>query len=102
MLKCSGLLLTLFLILAITAVQSMIRSPDFDRKMLLLATRMAHESDMKLLLLTVLEALLQTLKRGENLEGNVESLTLIRCTLRLVLSLLDEPASNQFVSVPRN
>ena len=65
--------------------------------MILLATRMANESDMKTLLLTSLEALLQTLKRGENLEDDIEAITLIRCIIRLVSSLLDDPVSNQQV-----
>lgn len=73
------------------------RSLDFDRKMLLLATRMAHESHMNQLLLTVLEALLRTLKRGENIEADIEATTLIRCIIRIVISLLDELESNQSV-----
>lgn len=73
----------------------MSRSPDFDRKMLLLATRMAHESKMNALLLTVLEALLRTLKCGENLEADLEAITLIRCIIRIVISLLDESISDQ-------
>jgi hypothetical protein len=80
---------------AITAVHQMSRSPDFDRKMLLLATRMAHESKMNALLLTVLEALLRTLKCGENVEADLEVITLIRCIIRIVISLLDESISNR-------
>lgn len=73
-------------------------SLDFDRKMLLLATRMAHESHMNQLLLTVLEALLRTLKHGENLEADIEASTLIRCIIRIVTSLLNESDSNQSVA----
>jgi hypothetical protein len=91
------LTLTLWLPSAITSVRRLISSPDFDRKMILLAIRMANESDMKSLLLTTLEALLQTLKRGENLEDDMEAIMLIRCIIRLVGSLLDESMSNQQV-----
>ena len=70
-------------------------SPDFDRKMLLLATSMAHESDMKNLLLFILEALLKTLKRESGLEADTEAVTLVRCTVRLVHSLLDNEPHNR-------
>jgi len=81
---------------AVSAVKAIVGSPDFDRRMLLLATSMAHESDMKNLLLTVLEALLRTLKRESGLEADVEAITLVRCIVRLVHSLLDnEPHDRQ-------
>ena len=72
---------------AVSAVKAIVGSPDFDRRMLLLATSMAHESDMKNLLLTVLEALLKTLKRESGLEADTEAITLVRCIVRLVHSL---------------
>lgn len=74
----------------------MVQAPDFDRKMLLLATQLAHESDMKGLLLSVLDALLQTLSHRE---GNniTEAMIIIRCSIRLILNLLAEPAANQYV-----
>lgn len=74
----------------------MVQAPDFDRKMLLLATQLAHESDMKGLLLAVLDALLQTLnfREGNNI---TEAMILIRCSIRLILKLLTEPVANQYV-----
>ena len=72
---------------AVSAVEAIVGSPDFDRRMLLLATSMAHESDMKNLLLTVLEALLKTLKRESGLGADTEAITLVRCIVRLVHSL---------------
>ena len=80
---------------AVTAVRAIVGSPDFDRRMLLLATSMAHESDMKDLLFTVLEALLKTLKRESGLEADVEAITLVRCIIRLVHSLLDNEPHNR-------
>jgi hypothetical protein len=80
---------------AIRAVHDMLRSPDFDRKMLLLATQISHQSEMKVVLLSVLEALLKTLKVGDSGEVVVEAMTLIRCIIRLALGLLAEPATNQ-------
>jgi len=76
----------------------MARATDFDRKMLILATQLAHESDMKGLLLSVLDALLQTLNITE---GNMvtEAMVLIRCAIRLILKLMTEPAANQCVSI---
>jgi hypothetical protein len=80
---------------AVSAVKGIVGSPDFDRRMLLLATSMAHESDMKNLLLTVLEVLLKTLKRDSGLEADVEAITLVRCIVRLVHSLLDNGPHNR-------
>jgi hypothetical protein len=73
----------------------MVNAADFDRKMLLLATQISHESEMKPVLLSVLEALLKTLKIKNSGEAVVEAMTLIRCIIRLVLKLLVEPASNK-------
>jgi len=81
--------------IAVSAVRAIVSSPDFDRRMLLLATSMAHESNMRDLLLTVLEALLTTLKRGNGLEADVEAVTLVRCIVRLVHSLLDNEPRNR-------
>ncbi|KAH7925693.1 SPO22-domain-containing protein [Leucogyrophana mollusca] len=79
---------------AITAVRSMAEAPDFDRKMLLLACRLSHESGLKALLLSVLKALLDTLSFRENLDTVTEAMTLTRCIIRLILKLLGEPAAN--------
>ncbi|KAL4254899.1 Sporulation-specific protein 22/ZIP4 [Abortiporus biennis] len=80
---------------AMISVQEMVQAPDFDRKMLLLATQLVNQSDMKTLLLSVLEALLMTVKDGENMEFNVEALTLIRCIIRLVMKLIGDPVAKK-------
>ncbi|KAJ7752626.1 meiosis protein SPO22/ZIP4 like-domain-containing protein [Mycena metata] len=84
---------------AIRAIRDMAKAADFDRKMLLLATQISHESKMKTVLLSVLEALLKTLKIENSGETVVEAMTLIRCIIRLVLKLLVEPASNKPVLI---
>ncbi|KAJ7474020.1 meiosis protein SPO22/ZIP4 like-domain-containing protein [Mycena latifolia] len=84
---------------AIRAVKDMVKAADFDRKMLLLATQISHESEMKTVLLSVLEALLKTLKFENSGETVVEAMTLIRCIIRLVLKLLVEPAANKPVLI---
>ncbi|KAF7340474.1 hypothetical protein MVEN_01967700 [Mycena venus] len=84
---------------AIRAIRDMVNAADFDRKMLLLATQISHESEMKTVLLSVLEALLKTLKIENSGETVVEAMTLIRCIIRLVLKLLVEPASNKPVLI---
>jgi len=77
----------------------MAEAPDFDRKMLLLATQLANESDMKTLLLAVLEALLDTVRKQDGHQLHMEALTLIRCIIRLTVKLMTEPgvSSNGFV-----
>lgn len=72
----------------------MVAAPDFDRRMLLLACRLSHDSDMKGLLLSVLRHLLDTLNFRENADAMTESMTLIRCIIRLTLKLLGEPGAN--------
>ncbi|KAJ3558726.1 hypothetical protein NM688_g744 [Phlebia brevispora] len=84
---------------AIRAVKTMVKAPDFDRKMLLLATQLANETDMKKLLLSVLEALLETLDIQQD-EIHTEAITLIRCIIRLVVKLIDEAPANRPVLVP--
>lgn len=83
------------LLVAIRAIHDMVKAPDFDRKMLLLATQVSHQSEMKGVLLAVLESLLKTLKIGSNGEVVVEAMTLIRCIVKLLLHLLVEPAANK-------
>jgi len=73
----------------------MLKAPDFDRKMLLLATQISHQSEMKGVLLSVLESLLKTLKIGSSGEVIVEAMTLVRCIVKLVLGLLVQPAANR-------
>ncbi|TFK68509.1 SPO22-domain-containing protein [Pluteus cervinus] len=81
---------------AIKAIQDMVKARDFDRKMLLLATQISHQSEMKPVLLSVLEALLNTLTFG-NAKGEAieEAMSLIRCIIRLSLKILDEPTANR-------
>ncbi|EGN94196.1 hypothetical protein SERLA73DRAFT_115156 [Serpula lacrymans var. lacrymans S7.3] len=80
---------------AIKCVHEMVAAPGFDRKMLLLATQLSRDSDMKALLLSVLNALLSTLKYRENVDTVTEAMTLIRCIIRLILQLLGQPGANK-------
>ncbi|KAJ7609436.1 hypothetical protein FB45DRAFT_944458 [Roridomyces roridus] len=84
---------------AIRATRDMVKAADFDRKMLLLATQISYESEMKSVLLAVLDGLLRTLKMEKSGETVVEAVTLIRCIIRLVLKLLVEPAANKPVLI---
>lgn len=77
----------------------MASAPDFDRKMLLLATQLANESDMKALLLSVLETLLKMVQNQPEKDIHVEGLSLIRCVIRLVVKLMGEPAANGYVVI---
>ncbi|KAJ3483561.1 hypothetical protein NLI96_g6231 [Meripilus lineatus] len=61
---------------AIASVEAMVKSPDFDNKMLLLAVQLAYESDLKTLLLSILEVLLANVDRQQNGEFELEVLTL--------------------------
>lgn len=85
------------ILIAISVVQDILKAPDFDRKMLLLATQISHQSEMKIVLLSVLEALLKTLKVENSGETVVEAMTLIRCIIRLGLGLLVDPTANRLV-----
>jgi hypothetical protein len=76
----------------------MTSAPNFDHKMLLLATQVTHQSGRTTILLAVLEELLNLVKAS--LDGNetvsvMESLTLVRCVIRLCAKLLDEKGSNK-------
>jgi hypothetical protein len=79
--------------LAIRAVRAMINGSGFDQRMLLMATRLAHETDLKNVLLSVLQELLDYVRAGKSTEMNVEPVTLIRCIIRLVLRLIADPAN---------
>lgn len=80
---------------AIRAVKDMQAAPDFDRNMLLLATQICHRSEQKRILLSVLEALLKTLKLGSSGEMVVEAMALLRCIIKLILGLLVDPLVNR-------
>jgi hypothetical protein len=67
----------------------MIQATDFDRKMLLLATQLAHDANLKILLLTVLESLLKYLCSQEGLDSEVEALTMVRYVAELNRSKRD-------------
>ncbi|KAI0762520.1 meiosis protein SPO22/ZIP4 like-domain-containing protein [Fomes fomentarius] len=84
---------------AVAAVHEMVHASDFNKKMLLLATRLANESGMKHLLLSVLEALLDGSIRG-GLEVEAEAITLVRCIIRLVLRIMSEPGASLAGFVP--
>ncbi|VDB86539.1 unnamed protein product [Peniophora sp. CBMAI 1063] len=75
------------------AVTNMVKASDYEGSMLLMAIRLAHESDLKVLLLSVLEEMLRSLKQAESLRAEPEAVALIRCTIRLVLRLMAEPIS---------
>ncbi|KAI0344026.1 hypothetical protein BDW22DRAFT_1412644 [Trametopsis cervina] len=79
---------------AIVLVQNMVKAPDFDTKMLLLATQLANESNMKALLLSVLETLLTETRKQPGHGIHYESLALIRCIIRLVVKLMGEPTAD--------
>ncbi|KAG0701956.1 meiosis protein SPO22/ZIP4 like-domain-containing protein [Suillus ampliporus] len=79
---------------AINSIRNMVHAVGFDRKMILLACRLAHDLDMKGLLLAVLRALLETLNFRENVENITEAMALIRCIIRLIIKLLGEPAAD--------
>lgn len=85
---------------AIDAVKRMAAASDFNRKMLLLATQLANEFDMKKVLLSVLEALLHTVQSSDGNDLGHDTVTLIRCIIRLVLKLMAEPGADRTVLVP--
>ncbi|KAI0045733.1 hypothetical protein FA95DRAFT_1596662 [Auriscalpium vulgare] len=80
---------------AIRAVQAMVQASQFDRKMLLMAFRLAHESDLKNLLLAVLQELLNFVRDRERIEADVEPVTLVRCMIRLVMRLQADPTNDK-------
>ncbi|KZT68843.1 hypothetical protein DAEQUDRAFT_711357 [Daedalea quercina L-15889] len=80
---------------AIDLVRAMVTASGFDRKTLMLATQLANESDMKRLLLSVLEALLGTMGSNGDPSSDTEALTLARCIIRLILKLMGEPGSDR-------
>ncbi|KAG8763910.1 hypothetical protein FRC11_009432 [Ceratobasidium sp. 423] len=81
---------------AIQAVENMLGSSDFDRKTLLLATQLAHETKQKTLLLAVLEAMYKTLQREPHVDVETEGIILVRCSIRILLDLLKEPLAATF------
>lgn len=63
---------------AVVAIQHMTQSPDFDRKMLLMVVQLAHENQLKQVLLNVLSALLRTLSIESGVPNVIEGITLTR------------------------
>ena len=61
---------------AVRAVQEMVLTPDFDHKMLLLATNIARDS--KSVLHAVLAALLKTIRGKEATDLNLQAIPLTR------------------------
>ncbi|TFK28437.1 hypothetical protein FA15DRAFT_60912 [Coprinopsis marcescibilis] len=80
---------------AICAIKAIQAAPDFDRTMLLLATQISHRSELKRILLAVLEGLLKSLKLGSSGEIVVEAMALLRCIIRVILGLLVDPLANR-------
>ncbi|KAH9177088.1 hypothetical protein EDB89DRAFT_1938043 [Lactarius sanguifluus] len=78
---------------AIRAVKDMVHGTCFDQRMLLMATRLAHESDMKNVLLSVLQELIDFVGSRKTTEMNVEPVTLVRCMIRLILRLIADPVN---------
>ena len=58
-----------------------------------MATRLAHETDLKNVLLVVLQEILDHVRARNATEINVEPITLIRCMIRLVLRLIADAAN---------
>ena len=58
-----------------------------------MATRLAHETDLKNVLLSVLQEILDHVRARKATEINVEPITLIRCMIRPVLRLIADPAN---------
>lgn len=71
----------------------MINATDFDRKMLMLAMNLARQLENQSLLHAILERLLETLRRDGDVDEAVQRFTLIRCLVRLTLSLMEHPGA---------
>ena len=71
----------------------MVEASDFDKRMLLMATKLAHEADLKTLLLSVLEELLRSTLRDSGLRVGPETTALVRCTIRMVIRLMADPVT---------
>ncbi|KAJ7772356.1 hypothetical protein B0H16DRAFT_1685378, partial [Mycena metata] len=78
-----------------TKATTQTRRRSDSRHGLLLATQISHESEMKTASLSVLEALLKSLKIESSGGMVVEAITLIRCIIELALKLLVELVSNR-------
>lgn len=63
---------------AVRAIREMVKAPGHDRRMLLLATQLAHERDLKPLLVAVLDALLADVRAQKGVDNEIEGVTLIR------------------------
>ena len=72
----------------------MVKAPDFDRKMLYLATQLSHECDMKTFL-SALQAFLKTVAISDKADTLIDGMTLIRCIIRLVLKPLNDKAADR-------
>lgn len=63
--------------------------------MLLLATQLAHEVNLKNTLLVSLEALLKTAQTHGPMDTDIEAVCLVRCIIRLVIRLMKETANEK-------
>lgn len=84
---------------AINAIKDVVNAPDFDRRMLILATQITHRSDNRRVLIVVLECLLKSLKVGSGSEAVPETMTLLRCIIKLILGSLAQPVTKRWVSL---
>lgn len=69
----------------------MVSATDFSCDMLLLAIQISHESGMEHLLLVVLDALLETNYLKDDETSHTDAMTVIRCSIRLIIKLLSRP-----------
>ncbi|PVG03379.1 hypothetical protein CPB86DRAFT_810987 [Serendipita vermifera] len=80
---------------ATQAIHMMVKALDFDQKMLLLATNLAREVQNRQLLHTILETLLTNTYHDGVKESASQGMTIVRCLVRLVLQMIEEPTANQ-------
>ncbi|KIM34318.1 hypothetical protein M408DRAFT_19240 [Serendipita vermifera MAFF 305830] len=81
-------------------VDMMMKANDFDRRMLLMATNFARETQNHPLLQPVLAGLLDTLKEDKEVDIHAQGLLVIRCLARLVLQMTEEPGANLKKLIP--
>lgn len=87
---------------AINAIKDVVNAPDFDRRMLILATQITHRSDNRRVLMVVLECLLKSLKVGSGSDAAPETMTLVRCIIKLILGSLVQPVTKRWVRCTRS
>lgn len=83
---------------ATSAIQNVVNAPDFDCRMLILATQISHRLSDQRYVVRVLECLLRSLKVGSGSEAIPETITLVRCIIKVILGVLVQPIK-QYVYV---